>query len=53
MLRIDKDTVTIYVAGKKKQWLVCLSGLWNSLPADIRHITDTSVFKHHLKTHFF
>jgi len=23
------------------------------LPADIRHITDTSVFKRHLKTHFF
>ena len=26
--------------------------VWNSLPADIRHITYTSVFKRHLKTHF-
>ena len=26
--------------------------VWNSLPEDIRHITDTSVFKRHLKTHF-
>jgi len=26
--------------------------VWNSLPADIRHITDTSVFKRHIKTHF-
>jgi len=43
MLRVDKDTVTIYAASKKYQWLVCLSGRWNSLPADIRHITYTSV----------
>jgi len=27
--------------------------VWNSLPADIRHITDTSAFKRHLKTHYF
>jgi len=27
--------------------------VWNSLPADIRHITDTSDFKRHLKAHFF
>ena len=25
--------------------------VWNSLPFDISHITDTAVFKHHLKTH--
>ena len=27
--------------------------VWNSLPADIRHITDISKFKRHLKTHLF
>ena len=27
--------------------------VWNSLPADIRHITDTSDFKRRLKAHFF
>jgi len=27
--------------------------VWNSLPSDIRHITDTSDFKRHRKAHFF
>jgi len=27
--------------------------VWNSLPADIRHITDISTFKRHLKTYLF
>jgi len=36
------------------EWAFSVAGLsvWNYLPADIRHITDTTVFKCHLKTLF-
>jgi len=35
------------------EWAFSVAGrsVWNSLPADIRHITDISTFKHYLKTH--
>ena len=29
------------------------ASVWNSLPADIRHVTDTCILKRRLKAHFF
>ena len=57
-LRSSTDTLSYTVPPTvtkfgEQAFSVAGPSVWNSLPADIRHITDTTVFKRHLKTHFF
>ena len=57
-LRSSTDTFSYIVPptfNKFGQWAFSVAGpsVWNSLPEDIQHITDTSTFKRHLKTQFF
>ena len=42
-----------YTKFGERAFSVAGPSVWNSLPADIRHITDMSKFKRHLKTHIF
>jgi len=42
-----------YTKFGERAFSVAGSSVWNSLPADVRHITDISTFKSHLKTHLF
>ena len=42
-----------YTKFGERAFSVAGPSVWNSLPADIRHITDISIFKRHLKTHLF
>jgi len=57
-LRSSMDTFSYIVPltfKKFGEWAFTVAGpsVWNSLTADIRHITDISTFKRHLKTHLF
>ena len=59
----DKDCVPLYTDTSsytvpltytkfgERAFSVAGPSVWNSLPADIRHITDISKFKRHLKTY--
>jgi len=56
-LRSSTDTLSYTVPTTvtkfgERAFSVAGPSVWNSQPADIRHITDTSVFKRHLKAHF-
>jgi len=42
-----------FVSSRRKQHCQLSTSVWNSLPADIQHITDISKFKRHLKTDLF
>ena len=42
-----------YTKFGERAFSVAGPSVWNSLPADIRHITDISEFKRHLKTYLF
>ena len=42
-----------YTKFGERTFSVAGPSVWNSLPADIRHITDISKFKRHLKTYLF
>ena len=42
-----------YTKFEERAFSVAGPSVWNSLSADIRHITDISTFKRHLKTHIF
>jgi len=58
MQRSSKDTFSYIVPPtftKFAEQAFSVAGLlvWNSLPADIWHITDISTFKRHLTTHLF
>jgi len=53
---MDKFSYTVpptFTKFGERAFSVAGPSVWNSLPADIRHITDTSTFKRHLKTHLF
>jgi len=40
-----------YTKFGERAFSVAGPSVWNSLPADVRHITDISTFKRHLKTY--
>ena len=42
-----------YTKFGERAFSVAGPSVWNSLPADIQHITDISTFKRHLKTYLF
>jgi len=57
-LRSSTDTFSYivplsYTKFGERAFSVAGPSVWNSLPADIRHITVISKFKRHLKTHLF
>jgi len=55
-LRSSTDTSSYpltYTKFGERAFSVAGPSVWNSLPADIRHITDISKFKPHLKTYLF
>jgi len=52
----DASSYTVpmtYTKFGERAFSVAGPSVWNSLPSDIRHITDISKFKRHLKTYLF
>jgi len=52
----DTSSYTVpmnYTKFGQRVFSVARRSVWNSVPADIRHITGISIFKRHLNTHIF